>query len=61
MIRRILGLAHVEDLESIGNRRVRALCELNALTLARKLVLDASSFGHINLVTAAARAIQDNQ
>jgi 5-methylthioribose kinase len=61
MIRRILGLAHVEDLESIGNRRLRALCELNALALARKLVLDASSFGHINLVTAAARAIQDNQ
>jgi hypothetical protein len=34
---------------------------LNALALARKLVLDASSFGHINRVTAAARAIQDNQ
>ena len=61
MIRRILGLAHVEDLESIANRQVRAVCELNALSLARKLVLDASSFGQINLVTAAARAIHESR
>jgi 5-methylthioribose kinase len=61
MIRRILGLAHVEDLESIGNRRVRARCELDALALARKLILDASSFGQVNLLTAAARAIHVNQ
>jgi len=61
MIRRILGLAHVEDLESIENRRVRALCELDALTLARKLVLDTSSFSDVHLVTAAARAIHENR
>jgi 5-methylthioribose kinase len=61
MIRRILGLAHVEDLESIVDKRVRAICELNALALARKLVLDASSFDQITLVTAAARAIQENR
>jgi 5-methylthioribose kinase len=61
MIRRILGLAHVEDLESIENRRVRALCELDALTLARQLVLDASSFSDVHLLTAAARAIHENR
>ena len=61
MIRRILGLAHVEDLEAIGNRQVRAVCETNALALARGLVLDASSFGHVNQVTAAARAIYENR
>jgi 5-methylthioribose kinase len=61
MIRRILGLAHVEDLESIKNKRVRAACELEALALARKLVLEAPSFGQINLVTAAARAIHENR
>jgi 5-methylthioribose kinase len=61
MIRRILGLAHVEELESIGNRQVQAVCELNALALARKLVLEASSFGQVNLVTAAARSIQENR
>ncbi len=61
MIRRILGLAHVEDLEAIGNRQVRAVCETNALVLARRLVLDTSSFGHVNQVTAAARAIYENR
>jgi 5-methylthioribose kinase len=61
MIRRILGLAHVEDLESIENKRVRAACELKALALARTLVLEAPSFGQINLVTAAARAIHENR
>ncbi len=61
MIRRILGLAHVEDLEAIGSRQVRAVCETNALALARRLVLDASSFGHVNQVTAAARAIYENR
>ena len=61
MIRRILGLAHVEDLESIENTRVRAACELNSLELARKLILDAPSFGHIRQVTAAARAIHENR
>ena len=47
MIRRILGLAHVEELESIADRKVRALCELDALEFARKLVLEASSFGNV--------------
>jgi 5-methylthioribose kinase len=61
MIRRILGLAHVEDLESIENRQVRAECELNSLTLARRLVLDASAFRHINQVSAAAREIYQNR
>jgi 5-methylthioribose kinase len=61
MIRRILGLAHVEDLESIGNSQVRAICELKSLTLARKLVLQAPSFGRIDLVTDAARTIQENR
>jgi 5-methylthioribose kinase len=61
MIRRILGLAHVEDLESIGNTRVRAACELKALALARKLILDAPSYRHIDHVTVAAREIQENR
>ena len=61
MIRRILGLAHVEELESIAERKVRAVCELHALALARKLVLEASSFGQVDIVTAAARAIHENR
>ena len=55
MIRRILGLAHVEDMESIADARVRAGCELLALGFARNLVLNAASFNGIEDVVAAAR------
>src|SRR5947209_3729890 len=37
MIRRILGLAHVEDFESIADPSLRADCERPALRLAREL------------------------
>ena len=37
MIRRVLGLAHTEDLESIADAERRALCESKALTLAASL------------------------
>ena len=61
MIRRILGLAHVEELETIENHQVRAACESEALTLARKLVLEPSSFSDINLVTTEARVIHQTR
>ncbi|MGE3874839.1 MAG: S-methyl-5-thioribose kinase [Parvibaculaceae bacterium] len=57
MIRRILGLAHTEDLESIKDPKMRAKCETKALTLARRLVLDAEKLAGISDVTSAARAI----
>ncbi|MGE0241169.1 MAG: S-methyl-5-thioribose kinase [Parvibaculaceae bacterium] len=57
MIRRILGLAHTEDLESIADPAMRARCEIKALTLARRLVLDAEKLTGIGDVTSAARAI----
>jgi 5-methylthioribose kinase len=40
MIRRILGLAHVEDLESIPNPDIRATCERQALMMARRMLTD---------------------
>jgi 5-methylthioribose kinase len=55
MIRRILGLAHVEDLESIEDPARRAACEKPALALARELILQARDYGSIADVTAAAR------
>jgi len=58
MIRRILGLAHTEDLESIADPAVRARCEIKALTLARRLILEAERLSGITDVTSAARAIQ---
>jgi 5-methylthioribose kinase len=57
MIRRILGLAHVEDLESIADPERRAQCEAKALRLARELVVGARGFAGIADVTSAARAV----
>ncbi|MEO1091754.1 MAG: S-methyl-5-thioribose kinase [Pseudomonadota bacterium] len=39
MVRRILGLAHVEDLERIADPDRRALCERRALAMGRQLML----------------------
>jgi 5-methylthioribose kinase len=54
MIRRVLGLAHVEDLESIQDPERRATCEKNVLNLGRDLLLGASSFSDIADVIGAA-------
>jgi 5-methylthioribose kinase len=58
MIRRILGLAHVIDLERIGNPDLRALCELRALRLARDLMVNSGRYANIEDVTAAARLMR---
>ncbi len=55
MIRRILGLAHVLDLESIKDPDRRAACERRALRLARALMVESRRFGSITDVTQAAR------
>ncbi|MBV8226577.1 MAG: S-methyl-5-thioribose kinase [Verrucomicrobia bacterium] len=55
IIRRILGLAHVEELEAIKDPDLRARCERKALRLGRSLVLESESFSNIAEVTAAAR------
>ena len=56
--RRILGLAHVEDLKSIADPERRAQCEAKALRLARELVLGAGGFASLADVTGAARAVE---
>jgi 5-methylthioribose kinase len=56
MIRRILGLAHVEDLESIADPERRAICERKALILGRDLALNAKAFSDITDVIGAAEA-----
>lgn len=55
MARRILGLAHVEDLESIEDQSLRAGCERRALTLARELIVDAGAIA--SFANASRRAI----
>jgi 5-methylthioribose kinase len=57
MIRRILGLAHVLDLESIEDKDRRAACERRALRLARALMVETARFGSIADVTQAAREV----
>jgi 5-methylthioribose kinase len=59
MIRRILGISHVEDFEAIRNPAVRANCERTALMLARSLMVGRHDFKKISAVTAAARATND--
>jgi 5-methylthioribose kinase len=60
MIRRILGLAHVEDLESIADPARRAICERKALRLARTLVADGAKFSAVADVVEAARRVAAN-
>jgi 5-methylthioribose kinase len=58
MIRRILGLAHVEDLESIADPERRSQCEAKALRLARELLVGAEGFSGLADVANAARAVR---
>jgi 5-methylthioribose kinase len=44
MIRRILGLAHVEDFESIEDTDRRAACESKALHFARELLVNRGAY-----------------
>jgi 5-methylthioribose kinase len=44
MIRRVVGIAHVADIESIEDQDKRSLAEKRVLVLGRELVLSSSSF-----------------
>lgn len=57
MIRRIIGISHVEDFEWIVDVPARAACEARALRLARRLLLERDTFPTPEAVTAAARSI----
>lgn len=47
IIRRILGLAHTQDFQSVQDTDTRANCERHALTFARRLILERGSFATI--------------
>ncbi len=55
MIRRIIGAAHVEDLESIHDADLRSEREKAVLRLARTLLLNRQTYSTIDEVTSAAR------
>jgi 5-methylthioribose kinase len=56
MIRRIVGLAHVEDFEAIAAAQIRADGEQQAIALARALLTDRARFASIEDLTAAVSA-----
>lgn len=55
MIRRILGISHVEDLEAIQDPALRARCEAHALRLARELLVNRRRYRTAHDAAAAAR------
>lgn len=44
MLRRIVGIAHVEDLESIQDPVAKSVCERHGLEVAKELIKNASSY-----------------
>lgn len=53
MIRRIVGVAHVEDFESIQDASKRAECERRALNIAKKIMKERRNFDTISQVAQA--------
>jgi len=53
--RRIVGVAHVEDFESITDAVKRASCERKALNLAKMILKDRTNFQGIDQVVSAIR------
>ena len=56
MLRRIVGIAHVEDLESIEDANVRAQCERCALETAKAFIKGAAALDGIDAAIAVAKA-----
>ena len=55
MIRRILGLAHVADMDEIADPTARALCETRALLAAKELMLGRRKYQNIAQVLGVIR------
>lgn len=61
MHRRILGLAHNADFETIADTAIRAKCERGALELGRYLMINRQSISTIDAVNSLARTIEGTQ
>ncbi|KAL3651353.1 hypothetical protein CASFOL_004355 [Castilleja foliolosa] len=59
MIRRIVGVAHVEDFESIKEASKRAKCERKALNLAKTLLKERRKFDNIGEVVSAIKKLDN--
>ncbi|KAM7470472.1 hypothetical protein LguiA_008655 [Lonicera macranthoides] len=58
MIRRIVGVAHVEDFESVADAAKRADCERQALNLAKILLKERRKFNSITEVVSAIQQLR---
>jgi 5-methylthioribose kinase len=58
MLRRIVGIAHVEDLDAIADADARAVCEKHGLRVAKRLITGAADFGSMEEVIALARELK---
>jgi 5-methylthioribose kinase len=61
MLRRIVGIAHVEDLESITDLELRSVCERRGLRIAQHFIIhgcDSSAFKSIEDVVAFVRSTE---
>ncbi len=61
MMRRVIGLAHVPDLESIRNPKLRATGERLALGIGQQLVLKRETVRKISDLTSLVRLIKDQE
>ena len=57
MLRRILGLAHVEDFESIADPELRAGCERAAAALARDMLTNRGAYQNVEALIRGAREL----
>jgi 5-methylthioribose kinase len=55
MIRRIFGLAHVEDFESVADPERRASCERSAAGLARDMLLNGGAYANVEALIRGVR------
>jgi 5-methylthioribose kinase len=58
MIRRIVGIAHVEDLESIADADLRARCERHGLEIAKVFIMEPERFSSIDHAVELAKSVK---
>ena len=57
MVRRIVGVAHVQDMDCIEDEEARAACERKALKFGRRLLVGRGGFESIEEVVHSAAAL----
>jgi len=60
MIRRIIGVSHVADMERIEDVDLKAECESHAIKIALKLIKESSSYKSIEEVAVLAKSLLPN-